>query len=92
MATLFAYNPSLRATRNLYWKRRKPVGLYRLPSSRLEDRIRELCARAIASEDAEFPSVLLDLRSVLRQHIERIRILAVRNLARERPRGDETGE
>jgi len=63
-----------------------------VPSSRLEDRIRELCARAVESDDADLSSVMSDLRSALQQHVEKIRTLAVRQLARERPRGDETRE
>ena len=57
---------------------------------RLEDRIRELCAKAVTSDDTELPSVMSELRSAMREHIERIRTLAVRQLAGERPRGDKT--
>ena len=65
---------------------RNPVGIFRVPSP-LEDRIRELCAKAITSGD---PSVLSELRSAMREHIQRIRTLAVRQVDREGPRGDET--
>jgi hypothetical protein len=59
-------------------------------ASRLEDRIRELCAKAVTVDDPELSSVMSELRSAMREHIERIRTLAVRQLARERPCGDET--
>jgi len=60
-----------------------------VPYRRLEDRIRDLCSKAIASDDSEFASVMSELRSAMREHIEKIRTLAVRQLAGERPRGDE---
>ena len=61
-----------------------------MPYHSSEDRIRELCAKAITSDDSEFTTVMSELRSAMREHIEQIRILAVRRLAGERPRGDET--
>ena len=51
---------------------------------RSEDRIRELCAKAITSDDSEFTTVMSELRSAMREHIEQIRTLAVRRLAGER--------
>ena len=60
-----------------------------MPAHRSDDRIRELCAKAVSSNDAEFPGVLSELRSAIHQHVQRIRTLAVRELAGERPRGDE---
>ena len=62
------------------------------PTGRLEDRIRELCSKAVASDDSEFASVMSELRSAMREHIDKIRTLAVRQVAGERPRGDKTGE
>lgn len=44
-----------------------------MPSDRLEDRIRELCARAVACGDDDFHEVMAQLRSALRQHIEGVR-------------------
>ena len=73
----------------LYRKRQNAVALCRVPYRRLEDRIRDLCSKAIASDDSEFASVMSELRSAMREHIEKIRTLAVRQLAGERPRGDE---
>jgi hypothetical protein len=45
---------------------------------RLDDRIRELCARVVASEDAEeLNSILPELRASLHWAIERLRIRAM---------------
>ena len=68
----------------------KPVGICRVPDRRLEDHIRDLCTKAISSDDSEFASVMSELRSAMREHAQRIRTLAVRQLAGERPRGDKT--
>jgi hypothetical protein len=61
-----------------------------VPDRRLEDRIRELCNKAVTSDDTEFARVMTELRSAMREQIQKIRTLAVRQLAGERPRGDET--
>ena len=44
-----------------------------MPSNRLEDRIRELCAQAVASGDDDLHEVMAQLRSAMRQHIEGVR-------------------
>ena len=45
---------------------------------RLEDRIRELCARAVVTpESAELDEIFHRLRAALREHTERLRQLAV---------------
>ena len=55
-----------------------------MPSRRLEDRIRELCAKAVAAPDsADFNEVMQQLRESLREHANRLRQLAARKL---RPR------
>jgi hypothetical protein len=42
--------------------------------SRLEDRIRDLCAKAVASSDSlELTSVVEELRAALHEHAERLR-------------------
>lgn len=47
-------------------------------SRRAEDRIRELCAKVIASKDSDELNVLLpELRSAIHQAIERLRMKAV---------------
>jgi hypothetical protein len=58
----------------------------RVLSTDLEDRIRELCAKAVASDDTDFQSVTSELRSAMREHIERVRKMAVQQLAEERQR------
>jgi hypothetical protein len=42
------------------------------PMRRLEDRIRELCARSITAGEDEM-SIISDLRAALREHVERVR-------------------
>ena len=55
-----------------------------VPSRRLEDRIRELCAKALAAPDsADSTGVMQQLREALREHANRLRQLAARKL---RPR------
>jgi hypothetical protein len=47
-------------------------------SRRLEDRIRELCTKAVATpESAEFNDVIQQLREALREHAKRLRQLFV---------------
>jgi hypothetical protein len=67
-----------------------PVGICRVPDLRLEDRIRDLCAKAVTSDESELSTVMSELRSVMHEHIERIRTLAIRQVVRERPRKDES--
>ena len=52
-----------------------------MPFRRLEDRIRELSAKAVAAQDGELLQVLLDLKANLHEHAERLRKLAARKLA-----------
>ena len=55
---------------------------------RLDDRVRELCAWALASTDpAELREIATQLRAALREHIKRVRISAV-NPPRAERRGD----
>ena len=60
-----------------------------MPSRRLEDRIRELCSKAVAADDsANFREVMRELREALREHSNRLRELAARKLrpeGRDRP-------
>jgi hypothetical protein len=42
-----------------------------MPVRRLEDRIRELCAKACAYEDAELGPILEKLKAVLQEHTKR---------------------
>ena len=58
-------------------------------SRRLEDRIRELCTKAVAADaSADFSEVMRQLREALREHANRLRELAARKLrpeGRQRP-------
>jgi hypothetical protein len=47
---------------------------------RLEDRIRELCAKAVTAQEPELHAILNALRSALREHNRRLRRLAVAKL------------
>jgi len=55
-----------------------------VPPRRLEDRIRDLCAKAVTAKDAELGPVLQELRDSLREHAEHLRNLAAQKLARQR--------
>ena len=52
-----------------------------VPSRRLEDRIRELCARAVTATGAELEPLISELQSALREHNSRLRTLAAAKLA-----------
>ena len=47
---------------------------------RLEDRIRELCAKALTAQEPELHAIFHALRSALREHTERLRRLATAKL------------
>jgi hypothetical protein len=58
-----------------------PVFILSFMSRRLEDRIRELCARAVVTTDLnELDAILKQLRPALREHIELLRKLAAERL------------
>jgi hypothetical protein len=59
-----------------------------LPSRRLEDRIRELCAQAIDASGSDFHPVLEELKLALREHTSRLRKLAVQKLAPKKDLAD----
>jgi len=45
---------------------------------RLDDRIRDLCARAVKTQDsAELHNIFCELRAAMKEHIKRLRRLAV---------------
>ena len=49
-----------------------------MPPSSLEDRVRELCAQAVASKtEAELRVVLPQLQAAIRDHIRYLRAIAV---------------
>lgn len=47
-----------------------------MPSRRLEDRIRELCAKAVDAETEDLQPVVEELKAALREYTERRRQLA----------------
>lgn len=47
---------------------------------RLEDRIRMMCRKALAAENPEVDTVISELKSALREHIQRLRNLAAKKL------------
>ncbi|HZQ94708.1 MAG TPA: hypothetical protein VFA67_06835 [Candidatus Sulfotelmatobacter sp.] len=52
-----------------------------MPSRRLEDRVRELCAKATAAEESEIVGILTELRETLAEHNRRLRKMAAQKLA-----------
>ena len=52
-----------------------------VPSRRLEDRIRELCSRALSASGAELEPLISELQAALREHNSRLRKLAADKLA-----------
>ena len=54
------------------------VRLYRVHSRNLDDRIRDLCAKAVTAEESELEPVQTELREALREHNERLRRLAAK--------------
>jgi hypothetical protein len=72
--------------KTLYRQRPDPVGICRVPSRRLDDRIRELCRQAVVADDTEFASVLSELRGAMHEHIEHLRKMAIQQLAGEQER------
>lgn len=53
-------------------------------TSGLDDRIRELCAQAVAVDTKNFEQVLTDLRSALHEHLALTRQMALQQMQRLR--------
>jgi hypothetical protein len=53
-----------------------------MPSRRLEDRIRELCAKVIVAREEEVGPAITDLKAALHEHNARLRKLAAAKLTR----------
>jgi hypothetical protein len=53
-----------------------------MPSRRLEDRIRELCAKVIVAREEEVGPAIAELKSALHEHNARLRKLAAAKLTR----------
>jgi len=56
-----------------------------VPSRRLEDRIRELCSKALVADDAELGPIVRELRESLHEHADRLRKLAAQKLMLKKP-------
>jgi hypothetical protein len=56
-----------------------------MPSRRLEDRIKELCARLLIEEEPKWTATAQELRSALQQHILRMNNLATAVLVAGKP-------
>jgi hypothetical protein len=54
--------------------------------SRLDDRIRGLCAQAATADDANFSETLSELQTALHEHAEKLRDMAVRQAMRQMAR------
>ncbi len=60
------------------------------PARRLEDRIRNLCGKAVPQTDSELAEVLFDLRAALHEHTQRFRELIT--IGRRTPYNDRRGK
>jgi hypothetical protein len=52
-----------------------------VPFQHLDERIRELCAKAVMAPEGELESILKELNSTLREHAIQLRKLAASKLA-----------
>ncbi len=48
----------------------------------IDERIRELCAKAVTADDSEVPSLLAELKALLAEHSEFVKYLAAKTLNR----------
>jgi len=65
----------------LYGIEQRPRGtLLRVPSRRLDDRIRELCAKVTVASETELMPNISALKAALHEHTERLRKLAATKL------------
>jgi|SRR5580700_3924989 hypothetical protein len=68
-------------TENTAWYRTQICSnLQGVPFRRLDDRIRELCARVITTPATELEPTISALKAALREHTERLRTLAAAKL------------
>jgi len=54
--------------------------LWKVPATRLDDRIRELCARVVSADGDDLGPAISELKSALREHNNRLRKLAAGTL------------
>jgi len=58
---------------------------FHVPFLRLDDRIRELCAAVVDTDELELGPLMSELRAALREHNRRLRKLAAAKLANTLP-------
>jgi hypothetical protein len=56
-----------------------------MPSRRLEDRIRELCARALYEKEPQWGVTVLELQMAIQEHVLRIANLSAGAIATGKP-------
>ena len=56
-----------------------------MPARRLEDRIRQLCARAIVPKEPDIPTSLAELRLAIHEHVLRLTNLTTAATVAGRP-------
>jgi hypothetical protein len=52
-----------------------------MPPRRLDDRIRELCAKVVAAQETDLEPSISELKAALREHAARLRKLVARKFA-----------
>ena len=60
-----------------------PGAPYRVPSRRIDDHIRDLCAKVAHSDGNDYEPTLSELKAALREHADRLRKMAVQSLAKK---------
>jgi hypothetical protein len=58
---------------------------FHVPFLRLDDRIRDLCAAVVHTDEREFRPLMSELRAALREHNRQLRKLAAAKLANPLP-------
>jgi hypothetical protein len=58
-----------------------PAALYLVPSRRREDKIRKLCAKAVAAGNSDFQEAISELQAALHEHAQELRKTLIEQLA-----------
>jgi len=59
-----------------------------VPFHKLDDRIRELCAKVVAAEGSQLELLISELKAALREHNKHLRQMAAAKLANRLPPGN----
>src|SRR5438270_11948045 len=78
--TFFGTRSAVLNSKKVHPHARVTVVIFVMPSRRLEDRIRDLCAKAATASDAETVRVLQELRQALHEHARHLRAMAADKL------------